>query len=163
MIPTSKLREAKKVVAAYKAHAEKIKKALSGNSGTAPRTSPPTWSVSWRARARVYGCESSATSVLTYAGLAPTDFVKGAEDGLMVEVSPEQINKAEADVIFYTSYGSKEKSRESKVTGGPLWQNMSAVKNGQTHRVDDETSLMGIGYTAADKILDGVQERLAKK
>ncbi|MEV0372264.1 iron-siderophore ABC transporter substrate-binding protein [Streptomyces sp. NPDC050636] len=154
--------EAKKVTAAYEAHAEKVDKALSGNAATKNLTTNVVRFIEG-ADTRVYGCESYVSSVLNDAGLAPTDFVEGAKDGLMVEVSPEQINKADSGTVFYTSYGSKEKSREGRITGGALWKNMTAVKDGKSFRVDDQLWIQGIGYTAADKILDEVQKRLAKR
>jgi iron complex transport system substrate-binding protein len=157
-----KIPEAKKVAADYGTHAKKVSEALAGNPGTKNITTNVVRFIEG-ADTRVYGCESYVASVLKDAGLAPTEFVKDAKDGLMVEVSPEQINKADANAIFYTSYGSKEKSREGQITGGALWKNMSAVKNGKAFRVDDQLWIQGIGYTAADKILDQLQNDLTKK
>ncbi len=101
--------------------------------------------------------------ILDDVGTGPTSVVQDAPDGMMVEVSAEQINQADADAVFYSAYGSPEKSRETQVTDGALWKNMTAAKNGRTFRVDDELWIQGIGYTAADKILSQLQGKLAKE
>ncbi|MFH9247131.1 iron chelate uptake ABC transporter family permease subunit [Streptomyces lydicus] len=90
-----------------------------------------------------------------------TDVVDGARDGLMTEVGPEQINKADADAVFYASYGTPEKSKEAQITTGGLWKHLRAVTTGHAFRVDDQLWIQGIGYTAAGKILDEIQQRLA--
>ncbi|MFI0711780.1 hypothetical protein ACH4SK_14210 [Streptomyces inhibens] len=40
---------------------------------------------------------------------------------------------------------------------------MRAVTGGRSFRVDDQLWIQGIGYTAADKILAEVRQRLVKK
>ncbi|UKY52138.1 ABC transporter substrate-binding protein [Streptomyces inhibens] len=157
-----KIPEAKRAVAAYEAHAKRVTTALGGPAKAgALRTNIVRFVEG--ADTRIYGCQSYIGTVLADIGTGPTDVVTGAKDGLMTEVSPEQINKADADAVFYASYGSPEKSKEAQVTGGGLWKNMRAVTGGRSFRVDDQLWIQGIGYTAADKILAEVQQRLVKK
>ncbi|MGW5120138.1 ABC transporter substrate-binding protein [Streptomyces noursei] len=158
----NKIPEAKRTVAAYRAHAERVTTALGGPAkARALRTNVVRFVEG--ADTRIYGCQSYIGTVLDDLGTGPTAVVDGARNGLMVEVSPEQITKADADAVFYATYGSPEKSKEAQITTGPLWKNLRAVKNGKSLRVDDQLWIQGIGYTAADKILDEIQQRLAKK
>lgn len=157
-----RISRARKVVTAYAAHAKKVSEALTAHANTKGITTNVVRFVEG-ADTRVYGCESYVASVLKDVGLAPTEFVKGSKDGLMTEVSPEQINMADADTVFYTSYGSRDKSREALITGGALWKNMSAVKAGRAFRVDDQLWIQGIGYTAAEKLLDQLQRDLTER
>ncbi|MFI7103352.1 ABC transporter substrate-binding protein [Streptomyces sp. NPDC050161] len=154
--------QAKKAVAAYEAHAEKVTAALGGAAkAKALRTNIVRFVEG--ADTRVYGCQSYIGTILADIGTGPTDVVNGSKDGLMTELSAEQMNKADADAVFYASYGTPEKSKEAQVTGGALWKNMRAVKDGRSFRVDDQLWIQGIGYTAADEILSEVQQRLGKK
>ncbi|MGW1378705.1 ABC transporter substrate-binding protein [Streptomyces sp. NPDC002446] len=157
-----KIPEAKRTVSAYEAHAQRVTKALGGPARAAKLRTNIVRFVEG-ADTRIYGCQSYIGTVLADIGTGPTDVVDGAKDGLMVEVSPEQINKADADAVFYASYGTPEKSKEAQVTTGGLWKHLRAVTGGRSFRVDDQLWIQGIGYTAADKILDEVQQRLAKK
>ncbi|WP_050502751.1 ABC transporter substrate-binding protein [Streptomyces monomycini] len=157
-----KIPEAKRAVAAYEAHARRVTAAL-GGSAAAKRTTTNVVRFVEGADTRIYGCRSYIGTILNDVGTGPTSVVQDAPDGMMTEVGAEQINRADADAVFYSAYGSPEKSKETQVTGGALWKNMKAAKNGRIFRVDDELWIQGIGYTAADKILSQLQARLAKK
>lgn len=157
-----KIPEAKRTVAAYEAHAKRVTEAL-GGPAEAKRLRTNIVRFVEGADTRIYGCRSYIGTVLADIGTGPTSVVDGAKDGLMTEVSPEQINKADADAVFYSSYGTPEKSKEARITTGGLWKHLRAVTGGRSFRVDDQLWIQGIGYTAADKILDEVQQRLAKK
>ncbi|MET9291999.1 iron-siderophore ABC transporter substrate-binding protein [Streptomyces sp. NPDC003077] len=151
--------QAERVVSAYEAHARKVTDALGGPAAAKKLTVNVVRFIEG-ADTRVYGCRSYIGTVLDDIGTAPTAVVDGSEDGLMVEVGPEQIDKADADALFYATYGSPEKSKESQITGGGLWKNLRAVKNGRAHRVDDQLWIQGIGYTAAGRILDELRAKL---
>ena len=81
--------------------------------------------------------------------------------GFSLDISPEQVDKANADVIFYSTYGSPEAAKETGITGGPLWKKLDAVKNGKVFKVDDTLWMLGIGYTGAGVILDEIQKDLS--
>jgi iron complex transport system substrate-binding protein len=154
--------QAKRTVAEYDAHAAKVTEAL-GGAAKAKRLRTNIVRFVAGADTRIYGCRSYIGTVLADIGTGPTDVVDGAKDGLMVEVSSEQMTRADADAVFYASYGSPQKSKEAQVTGGALWKHMKAVEGGRSFRVDDQLWIQGIGYTAAGDILDEIQQRLAKK
>ncbi|MFJ2862253.1 ABC transporter substrate-binding protein [Kitasatospora sp. NPDC087314] len=81
--------------------------------------------------------------------------------GFSVEISPEQVDQAAADVIFYSVYGDAAKSDHGKITDGALWKNLDAVRNGRVFQVDDNLWMLGIGYTGAALILDQIRKDLA--
>ncbi|UNO40421.1 iron-siderophore ABC transporter substrate-binding protein [Streptomyces sp. MST-110588] len=157
-----KIPEAKKTVAAYDSHAKEVTRALGGPAAARKLTTNVVRFVEG-ADTRIYGCRSYIGTILNDIGTGPTAVVKDAEDGLMTEVGPEEIGRADADAVFYTAYGSPEKSRETQVTRGALWKNMKAVKNHRAVRVDDQLWIQGIGYTAADRILTQLKTELTTK
>ncbi|GHB36564.1 ABC transporter periplasmic component [Streptomyces viridiviolaceus] len=156
-----KQEEAKKVVTEYEKHAAEVTEALGGEEKAAQTTVSATRFVEG-GDIRLYGRKNYIGTVLEDAGLGRPAVVDKAEDGFAYEVSPEQIDKADADVVFYTSFGDSSKSGESKTLDGSLWKNMKAVKAGRAFHVNDDLWFMGIGYTAADQILDELEAKLAK-
>lgn len=81
--------------------------------------------------------------------------------GFSMEISPEQVDQAAADIVFYSVYGDAAKSDQGKITEGALWKNLDAVRNGRVFRVDDNLWMLGIGYTGAGLILDEIRKDLA--
>ncbi|MQA94635.1 MAG: ABC transporter substrate-binding protein [Streptosporangiales bacterium] len=111
---------------------------------------------------RQYGPESFSGIVLNDIGLGRPQgqLLEGAEDRRFAPLSPERIGEADGDFIFVSAFGAKAAAAQAKVTAGPLWQRLDAVKAGHAKVVDDETWMTGIGVTAAGKILDDVQKYL---
>ncbi|MFE2865164.1 ABC transporter substrate-binding protein [Embleya sp. NPDC059259] len=110
---------------------------------------------------RLYGRASFVGSILSEAGLGRPDVQN--VDTFMVEVSAEQIEKADGDVIFVATYGPKDKTDHDKVFGGPLWKTLKAVRANRAHEVDDEYWMVGTGYTAADRVLADLERDLPKR
>ncbi|MFD3311708.1 ABC transporter substrate-binding protein [Streptomyces sp. NPDC058694] len=81
---------------------------------------------------------------------------------LAAEISPERIDDADADWIFTGVYGDAKKTDRATAEGNPLWKKLGAVKDGQAKDVPDETWYLGLGVTAADKVLDDLKGFLAK-
>ncbi|MFG3225609.1 ABC transporter substrate-binding protein [Kitasatospora sp. NPDC048194] len=81
--------------------------------------------------------------------------------GFSLEISPEQVDQAAADVIFYSVYGDAAESDQAKITEGALWKDLDAVRNGRVYRVDDNLWMLGIGYTGAGLVLDQMRADLA--
>ena len=103
-------------------------------------------------RLRLYANQSFIGTILHDTGL-PRPAVQNVDD-LAVEVSPEQIGKADADYLFYATYGPEDKSDTGTVTNGKLWRGLGAVKSGHSARVNDETWYLGLGTNAADEVLN---------
>ncbi|MFF2541982.1 ABC transporter substrate-binding protein [Kitasatospora sp. NPDC058063] len=81
--------------------------------------------------------------------------------GFSMEISPEQVDQAAADVIFYSVYGDAAKSDRGRITEGALWKGLDAVRSGRVFGVDDSLWMLGIGYTGAGLILDEIRRDLA--
>ncbi|MGK4908538.1 ABC transporter substrate-binding protein [Streptomyces sp. PHES57] len=155
--------EAKKVLADYADHTGRVTEALGGKKKAAGiETSVIRFQEG--ADTRVYGEKAYIATLLKDVGLSRPPAARQAKDygGLAMDVSPEQVDKGDADVVFYTSWGDPGKSGEAKAVKSPLWKNMRAVKNGRAFHVDDELWIQGIGYTAADKILDELEQHLTE-
>ncbi|GAB95619.1 iron complex transport system substrate-binding protein [Kineosphaera limosa] len=110
---------------------------------------------------RLYANKSLIGVILKDAGLKRP--ANQDVDDLAVEISPENISQADADVIFYSSYGEPDATGETSVINGTQWQQMSAVKAGNAHRVDDDVWFLGLGPTGAGIIVDQLGGFLAKK
>lgn len=149
--------QANTVVAAYQAHVAKVTAAL-GGSGKAAATKVSMVRFVEGADIRLYGNASYIGTVLKDVGLSRPS-VQDVNQ-LSVDVSPEQIDKADGDALFYATYGDPKAAKETQVTAGTLWKHLPAVATGRAHRVDDELWYQGIGYTAADKVLDELQQDL---
>lgn len=145
--------EAKMVTADYASHVADVTKALGGKAKAAATEVNMVRFVEG-ADIRIYGRKNYIGTILADVGLGRPAITDKAKDGFSYDVSPERIDLADADVVFHSTYGDPKKSKETQTTGSGLWQNMSAVKNGKVFAVDDQLWIQGIGYTAADKILN---------
>ncbi|MFF7995871.1 ABC transporter substrate-binding protein [Kitasatospora xanthocidica] len=102
-------------------------------------------------RTRLYAELSFIGTILTDVPLPQPEIERVKE--LAVEVSPEQIDKADADWVFYGVYGSPSSTNQDAVLGGALWKTLGAVKSGQARPVPDETWFLGLGVMAANAVL----------
>jgi ABC-type Fe3+-hydroxamate transport system substrate-binding protein len=124
-------------------------------------TQPPTISLLrfMPERIRLYGNLSMIGVVLKDVGLrrpANQDIQE-----LATEISPERISEADADWVFYSSYGPKDGTAEGSVVGGELWNRLGAVQRGTARPVDDEVWFLGLGPIGASRVLDDLQAFLA--
>jgi iron complex transport system substrate-binding protein len=124
-------------------------------------TQPPTISLLrfMPERIRLYGNLSMIGVVLKDVGL-PRPANQDIEE-LAAEISPERISEADADWIFYSSYGPKDGTAEGSVVGGELWNRLGAVQRGTARPVDDEVWFLGLGPIGASRVLDDLQAFLA--
>ncbi|MEV5128323.1 iron-siderophore ABC transporter substrate-binding protein [Streptomyces decoyicus] len=106
---------------------------------------------------RLYQKSSYSGVVLNDIGLArpksqsSTDPVK-----TMLDVSPEQIDKADADLVFVTVADDPDKTQQKDVTSNPVWKDLPAVKKHKVFTMSDETWMSGIGIQAAEHMLADV-------
>ncbi|MFE4537917.1 ABC transporter substrate-binding protein [Streptomyces scopuliridis] len=150
--------EAKKVVADYDAHVKRLTDAL-GGAAKAKQTKVGFVRFVEGADTRLYLND-------TFVGSLFKDLQVGRPanqdtTGFSLDVSPEQIDKANADVIFYSTYGDAKKAKETDTIGGPLWKNLDAVKKDMAFKVDDNLWMLGIGYTGAGQVLDAMEKSYA--
>ncbi|WP_062217172.1 ABC transporter substrate-binding protein [Streptomyces sp. NBRC 109706] len=151
--------EAEEVVAAYEAHAAEVTEALGGAEAAADIEVTMLRFIEG-GNTRLYGRDNYIGSILTDIGVGRPAITDEATDGFAVEISPEQIDQADADVIYYASYGDPEASGEQGAVGGPLWEDLTAVQEDRAFPVNDQLWYLGIGYTAAHQILDEITETL---
>ncbi|MBO0656758.1 iron-siderophore ABC transporter substrate-binding protein [Streptomyces triculaminicus] len=109
---------------------------------------------------RLYARQSFIGTILEDAGL-PRPKIQQA-DKLAVEISPENIDKADGDWIFTGVYGDPDKTKRNAAEDNPLWKNLQAVKDGHAKPVKDETWYLGLGVTAANSVLDDLRGFLVK-
>jgi iron complex transport system substrate-binding protein len=155
-----KAEEAQQIIADYEDHVAEVTDAIGGPEAAAGMEVSILRFIEG-ADTRLYGRESFIGTILEDLGLGRPAITEEAEDGFVVEISPEQVDQADGDVIFYSSYGDTEASGEDAAVGGPLWDTLEAVRNDQAFHVDDDLWFLGIGYTAANQILDELQGHLA--
>lgn len=106
---------------------------------------------------RLYQKATFIGTVLEDVGL-PRPESQDVDDFALV-ISEEQIDLADADVIFVTWYGPVADTTQPAFTSNPLWERLSAVQAGDVHEVPDDTWMLGIGVGAAGVVL-GDLERL---
>ncbi|MGK5533319.1 ABC transporter substrate-binding protein [Streptomyces sp. URMC 129] len=157
----NKTEEAEAIVAEYEAHVADVTEAIGGPE-VAADTEVSMLRFIEGGNTRIYGRENYIGTILEDLGLGRPAIVDEAEDGFAVEVSPEQVDQADGDVIFYTSYGAPDASGEEEAVGGPLWNDLTAVQNDRAFHVNDQLWFLGIGYTAAEQILDEIEANLAQ-
>lgn len=108
---------------------------------------------------RLYQTNSFSGVVLADIGLPrPASQVSSDPKKTMKEVSPEQIDQADADLIFVATIDDPGKTDKDAVTSGPVWKDLRAVKAGTVFDVPDETWMSGIGVQAADRMLADVAQ-----
>ncbi|GAA3560379.1 iron-siderophore ABC transporter substrate-binding protein [Kribbella ginsengisoli] len=110
---------------------------------------------------RLYGNLSFIGVILKDIGL-PRPTVQNVQD-LAVEVSEENIGKADGDWIFYSSFGPATGTKENQVVGGAIWKALPAVKAGKVARVNDEVWFLGLGPIGAMATLDDLEKLLGGK
>lgn len=107
---------------------------------------------------RLYANDSFIGTILEDAGL-PRPAVQDVDE-FDVVIATEQGAQMDGDVIFYGAYGPPEDTDQINVTAGPLWQSLSAVQASRAYQVPDDHWFLGIGITAANHVLDDLDERL---
>ncbi|WP_134324328.1 ABC transporter substrate-binding protein [Cumulibacter soli] len=144
---------AEAALADYDAKVEEVKAAIDGD----PTVSLVRWMPD---KLRIYGDKSFIGVILNDIGLARPD--NQQIDELAIEISPENIAEADADYIFYSSYGDPDATGETQVIEGAGWKALDGVKNGKAFRVDDGVWFLGLGPTGADLVLDQLKDYLSK-
>ena len=109
-------------------------------------------------RLRIFGPISTAGSVLADMGLArPKD--QQFTDDTSKDISPEQLEQADGDWLFYGVQGGDA----SKVTSLDLWPALHPVDTKQGVQVDEDAFFLNAGPTAIRTILTTVSDSLKKK
>lgn len=142
---------------AYEKKAEKLGGELDELGGKKPTVSMVRY---MPGMIRLYAKASFVGTILHDVGV-PRPKNQQVND-LATEISSERVDEADADWIFTGAYGDPKKTDRAKAQDSPLWKKLGAVKNGQAKDVADETWYLGLGVTAADKVLDDLRGHLIK-
>ena len=79
-------------------------------------------------------------------------------DDFAAQVSLEQLDQADGDAIILAVFDATKNAHDDGLLGSPVWNQLSAVKAGAVHAVDDQTWLGGIGYHAAFAVMEQIEE-----
>ncbi|MEV0785378.1 iron-siderophore ABC transporter substrate-binding protein [Streptomyces sp. NPDC050423] len=151
--------EAEKVIAAYDAHVAKVTEAIGGRKKAAATDVNFVRFVEG-ADIRIYGKQNYIGSILADLGMGRPAITDKAKDGFSYDVSPEKIDLADADAVFTSTYGDPDKAGTTRTMRSGLWKGLKASRNGKVFKVDDRLWIAGIGYTAADLILDEFRTKM---
>ncbi|MBD0383541.1 iron-siderophore ABC transporter substrate-binding protein [Paenibacillus sp. WST5] len=100
---------------------------------------------------RIYLKSSFSGIIVDDAGLKRPATQQGA--GLSVNATEEQVANMAGDAIIWFSR-DKEHLLKTKLVNNPLWQKLDAVKANRVYEADPETWLSGLGYQAANLVVD---------
>ncbi len=83
----------------------------------------------------------------------------------MEKATEERIPDLDADVMFYTQLrpASGSDTLIVKLMKNPLWSQLKVVKEGRVYEVPDDYWMLGIGITAANKVIDDLQKHLVNQ
>ncbi|WP_228446921.1 ABC transporter substrate-binding protein [Streptomyces paludis] len=110
-------------------------------------------------RLRVFGVPSFTGSIAEDAGLGRPESQRF--DDTSEDISNEQLDRADADWIFYGVQGADTKV--TALTDAPLWPTLSAVAGGTAIPVDDDVFYLNTGPTAARDVLAVLKKHLTPK
>lgn len=108
-------------------------------------------------KTRVYHTNTFSGIIFEQLGLARNPMTLNAKDTFVDEITKERLPEVNADRLFYFTYETgdgKANQTELDWTNDPLWNNLNAVKNGQTYKVDDAVWNTAGGIQAANLLLD---------
>ncbi|WP_066175212.1 ABC transporter substrate-binding protein [Bacillus marinisedimentorum] len=114
--------------------------------------------------ARIYHKDSFSGVILEEIGFARPES-QDKEDFAEKNATKERIPAMDGDVIFYFTYETGDGeglANEKEWVNDPLWQNLSAVQEGNVHKVDDAIWNTAGGVIAANLMLDDVEKYLVE-
>ncbi|MDX2766369.1 ABC transporter substrate-binding protein [Streptomyces europaeiscabiei] len=135
----------------YETRAEALGAAIEKKDGAMPTVSVVRFVAG---PTRLYASNSYSGVVLDDVGFQrPKSQISDDPAVTMKDVSPEEIDQADADLIFVTTADTPDKTQQKQVTSNPVWKDLPAVKDGKVFEVPDETWMSGIGVQAAEEML----------
>ncbi|MEH7237114.1 ABC transporter substrate-binding protein [Bacillus sp. JJ1562] len=159
----NKEEEGKKVLAEFEDHLNTVKEKINtDNTVSVVRF--------MEGRTRIYYTDTFSGVIFDKLGLKRPEqqvelFAQDKNDQFVREVDQEKIPLMDGDVIFYFTYetGNGEATKvEEEWINNPLWKGLSAVKEGNVHKVSDPIWNTAGGVLAANLMLDDIEKYLAK-
>ncbi len=109
---------------------------------------------------RYYQRANYSGTILSDLGL-PRPESQNVDDFALLNQSLETLGEAApADFIFVTAYLGEQHEFAQQMLASPLWTSLDAVKEGRVKVVDDGVWMLGIGYRAAQSIMDDIEAAL---
>ncbi|QYX82248.1 ABC transporter substrate-binding protein [Streptomyces akebiae] len=143
--------EAEAELEKYETRAEALGEEIKKKDGTLPTVSVVRFVAG---PTRLYASNSYSGVVLDDVGFRrPKSQISDDPAVTMKDVSPEEIDRADADLIFVTTADTPDKTQQKQVTSNPVWKDLPAVEDGKVFEVPDETWMSGIGVQAAEEML----------
>lgn len=140
--------EAAEALEAYEAQAAALGTAIEAAYGEMPTVSIVRFVAG---PTRLYQKATFSGVILEDVGVARPE--SQDVDDFALEVGPEQIDLADADLLFVTAADIPENTEQEAAMDNPLWAEMEAVKNDKVFNVADEIWMSGIGVQAARLVL----------
>jgi iron complex transport system substrate-binding protein len=108
-------------------------------------------------RTRIFGVSSFVGFIAWDSGLRRPPAQQF--DATSKDLSPEELQLADADRIFYSVQGAttEAEAADSATTANPLWKALPAVRDGRAVLVDDDPWYLNAGPTAARIVLSGLE------
>ncbi|MGR4881123.1 ABC transporter substrate-binding protein [Streptomyces sp. LARHCF249] len=138
---------------AYQTRAKKIGDAINAKGG-GKDGGKPTFSIVrfLDGPTRIMLPKTFSGIILTDMGLTRPENQRD-EVKFNIEISEEQIQQADADHIFMTTFSGGDE-RKKKFLANPLWQRLNAVQKNQVHEVEDSMWMTSVSLQGADMVLD---------
>lgn len=146
--------EARRVEADYQARVEQLRQQLGDPGATSVAVVRFL-----EGQVRQYQRGSFIGTILDDVGVArPAS--QQLTDETWTEVNRELIPQLDADVMFVTHYGPAEKTPLREFRSDPLWSQLQVVQQGRVYDVADDHWMLGLGYLAAERVLDDLEQYL---
>ncbi|MBD0694207.1 iron-siderophore ABC transporter substrate-binding protein [Streptomyces sp. CBMA123] len=152
----SRVAPAAAFVTAYQKHAGQVAGALSAAKLSGSRVSLVRFVAG--GGIRLFGRQSFPGIVVADAGVGRPDAQNVDQSDF--EIPPDQLGKADGDLLLYATYGDPVTAGVGATLASPGWQALGAVKAHRAFPVDDQLWFQGIGYTGANFMLDQLQRFL---
>ncbi|WP_026370889.1 ABC transporter substrate-binding protein [Kallotenue papyrolyticum] len=81
-------------------------------------------------------------------------------DKTWTEVNRELIPQLDADVLFVTHYGPADQTPKREFESDALWAQLQVVQRDRVYEVSDDHWMLGLGYLAAERVLDDLEQYL---
>ncbi|MDQ3608874.1 MAG: iron-siderophore ABC transporter substrate-binding protein [Actinomycetota bacterium] len=108
---------------------------------------------------RLYANENFIGTILEDTGLARPQAQD--KDTFSITATPENIEALDGDVMFLSRFGDEHPILQGLMED-PRWDRLQAVRQGDVHEVPDDLWFLGIGYLAADLILEDLHQVLVE-
>ncbi|PBC78281.1 iron complex transport system substrate-binding protein [Streptomyces sp. TLI_235] len=150
--------QAAAVTAEYRRHTERATRAIRDAGSGGRRISLLRFVEGPLPGIRTYGRQSWPGSVLADVGLGRPDVQNTDQDE--IDLPLDQLARADADFLFYATYGDPERAGTTAVLRSPAWFALGAVRAHRAFPVEDGLWFQGTGYTGANLVLGELQRFL---